>query len=286
MTQLVTTRAELTDLEPTSELTAVVMTMGALHDGHGHLMDVARDRVGEHGRVIVTDFVNPRQFGDGEDFDRYPRDITHDLAVCTDHGVDIVYAPGVDEVYPSDSAASAISIQPGPLGDILEGALRPGHFSGVLTVVAKLLHVTAPDIALFGEKDYQQLVLIQAMARALDWPVRIEPVPTVREPDGLAMSSRNRYLDPAARELAAQIPAAITAGISVAVHGAAAVERATREHLDRVGLTPDYVTVTDPDLGPAPQQGPARLLVAVPVTGTRLLDNAAVHLAARPELNE
>lgn len=281
MSRVVTTRAELATLE-TSPATAVVMTMGALHDGHAHLMDVARERVGAAGRVIVTDFVNPRQFGAGEDFERYPRDFDHDVAVCAAHGVDIVYAPSVDEVYPLNPAVAGISIQAGPLGDILEGVVRPGHFAGMLTVVAKLLHVTAPDIALFGEKDYQQLVLIRAMARALDWPVRIEGVATVRESDGLAMSSRNRYLDSDARALAAQIPAAMQAGISVATNGAAAVELATRDHLEGAGLTPDYVVVTDPDLGPAPDRGSARLLVAVPIAGTRLIDNAALELRETP----
>lgn len=279
MSRVVTTRAELTALEPVPA-TAVVMTMGALHDGHAHLMDVAREHVGPHGRVIVTDFVNPLQFGAGEDFDRYPRDLDHDVAVCAAHGVDIVYAPGVEEVYPDDPAASGLSIQPGLLGEILEGAVRPGHFAGMLTVVAKLLHVTAPDVALFGEKDYQQLVLIRAMVRALDWPVRIEGVETVREPDGLAMSSRNRYLDSQSRALAARIPVAMRAGVAAAGGGAAEVERATREVLADAGLVPDYVTVTDPDLGPAPTHGEARLLIAVPVAGTRLIDNTALILGA------
>lgn len=279
MTRVVTTRGELATLE-SKDTTAVVMTMGALHEGHAHLMQVARERVGADGRVIVTDFVNPLQFGAGEDFDRYPRDLDHDVAVCTDHGVDIVYAPSVEEVYPDDPTAAGISIQPGPLGDILEGAVRPGHFAGMLTVVAKLLHVTSPDVALFGEKDYQQLVLIRAMARALDWPVQIEGVATVREPDGLALSSRNRYLDPQARALAAAIPAAMQAGAACAAQGADAVVQATLDHLSRSGLTPDYVVVTDPDLGPAPTKGPARLLLAVPVTGTRLIDNLALSLGA------
>lgn len=282
MTRVHTTRAELSALEPARDATAVVMTMGALHEGHAHLMEVARDRVGDQGRVIVTDFVNPRQFGAGEDFERYPRNLDHDIAVCAARGVDIVYAPSVDEVYPLDPAAAGISIQPGPLGDILEGAVRPGHFAGMLTVVAKLLHATAPDIALFGEKDYQQLVLIRAMTRALDWPVHIESVETVREADGLAMSSRNRYLDADSRALAAVIPAAMQAGIAVAENGATAVEQATLDHLDSAGLTPDYVAVTDPDLGPAPERGPARLLVAVPVAGTRLIDNSALQLGANP----
>ena len=282
MTRLIDTRAGLAALEPAVGLTAVVMTMGALHDGHAHLMDVARDRVGKQGRVIVTVFVNPRQFGAGEDFDRYPRDLDHDVEVCAGRGVDVVYAPGVDEVYPPDDAASGISIQPGPLGDILEGAVRPGHFAGMLTVVAKLLHVTAPDIALFGEKDYQQLVLIKAMVRALDWPVRVEGVETVREADGLAMSSRNRYLDETARARAAQIPQALDAGSAVAAEGGEAVEQATRAYLNDAGLKPDYVTVTDPDLGPAPDRGAARLLVAVPIAGTRMIDNRAVELGMAP----
>jgi pantoate--beta-alanine ligase len=156
--------------------------------------------------------------------------------------------------------------------------VRPGHFAGMLTVVAKLLHVTCADIALFGEKDYQQLVLIRAMARALDWPVLIEGVPTVREVDGLAMSSRNRYLDADARAIAAQVPLALQAGVDAGALGAAAVEQVTLDHLESAGLTPDYVAVTDPDLGPAPDRGAARLLVAVPVAGTRLIDNAALEL--------
>ena len=278
MTLLVTTRSELGSIEPSVDSTAVVMTMGALHEGHAHLMDVARERVGAHGCVIVTDFVNPRQFAAGEDFERYPRDLDHDIAVCAAHCVDIVYAPSVDEVYPPDPAAAGISIQPGPLGDILEGMVRPGHFAGMLTVVAKLLHVTRADIALFGEKDYQQLVLIRAMTRALDWPVLIEGVPTVREVDGLAMSSRNRYLDADARAAAKQIPLALQAGVDAGTHGATAVERAVTEHLRKAGLTPDYVAVTDPDLGPAPDRGSARLLIAVPIAGTRLIDNAALEL--------
>jgi len=278
MTLLVTTRSELGSVEPAAGSTAVVMTMGALHEGHAHLMDVARERVGARGRVIVTDFVNPRQFAAGEDFERYPRDLDHDVAVCAAHGVDIVYAPTVDEVYPLNPAAAGISIQPGPLGDILEGAVRPGHFAGMLTVVAKLLHVTRADIALFGEKDYQQLVLIRAMARALDWPVRIEGVETVRESDGLAMSSRNRYLDADARAIVAQVPLALRAGVEASALGAAAVEQVTLDHLESAGLTPDYVAVTDPDLGPAPDRGAARLLVAVPVAGTRLIDNVALDL--------
>jgi pantoate--beta-alanine ligase len=279
MATVLTTRAELASLPTVQGRTAVVMTMGALHDGHAHLMDVARDQVGSDGRVIVTDFVNPRQFGVGEDFERYPRDLSADVEVCSAHDVDVVYAPSVDEVYPShNDPAVNISIDPGPLGKILEGAVRPGHFSGMLTVVAKLMHVTRPDIALFGEKDYQQLVLIRAMVRALDLHVQVLGVPTVREADGLAMSSRNWYLDPESRQLASVIPQALHQGKGVARDGEQAVISAVQSVLTGAGLSADYVVVTDPDLGPPPIRGAARLLVAVPIAGTRLLDNISVEL--------
>ncbi len=279
MTTLITARDELVKLSAPAGHTAVVMTMGALHEGHGQLMHVARQQVGTGGRVIVTDFVNPRQFVAGEDFERYPRDLEADVVFCRAHGVDVVYAPSVDEMYPpQNTAAAAISIDPGALGDVLEGAVRPGHFAGMLTVVAKLMHVTSPDLALFGEKDYQQLVLIKAMVRALDVPVDIVGVATVREPDGLAMSSRNRYLDPESRQRAAIIPRALREGAAAASQGVDAIVSTVHSALATEDLTADYVAVTDPDLGPAPVAGEARLLVAVPVLGTRLLDNVSVVL--------
>jgi pantoate--beta-alanine ligase len=281
MARVLTTRADIAALPTVQGRTAVVMTMGALHDGHAHLMDVARDQVGPDGRVIVTDFVNPRQFGAGEDFERYPRDLSADVEICSAHDVDVVYAPSVDEVYPAQSDPAAnISIDPGPMGKILEGAVRPGHFAGMLTVVAKLMHVTRPDLALFGEKDYQQLVLIRAMVHALDLRVQVIGVPTVREADGLAMSSRNRYLDPEARQLATVIPQALHQGKEAARGGEQAVISAVQSVLVAANLTADYVVVTDPDLGPAPTNGAARLLVAVPIAGTRLLDNISIELGS------
>lgn len=281
MTTLVTSREQLAALPPSTGATAVVMTMGALHEGHAQLITVARHKVGPQGRVIVTDFVNPRQFGAGEDFERYPRDLEADVAICSTHGADVVYAPSVHEVYPEQGTAAAdISIDPGPLGHVLEGAARPGHFAGMLTVVAKLMHVTSPDIALFGEKDYQQLVLIKAMVRALDMSVDVVGVPTVRESDGLAMSSRNRYLDPESRKRAAIIPRALQEGAAVAQQGADAVITTVHSTLAREDLVADYVAVTDPDLGPAPATGEGRLLAAVPVAGTRLLDNMSIDLGA------
>jgi len=276
MTLLVRTRDELDAATSEARPTAVVMTMGALHDGHAELMREARRLLPPEGRVIVTDFVNPTQFGAGEDFDRYPRTLEADVEVCERNGVDIVLAPSVAEVY--GGSELGITVDPGPRGAILEGASRPGHFAGVLTVVAKLMHITRPDIALYGEKDYQQLVLIRDMARALDFPLQVVGVPTVREPDGLAMSSRNRYLSEDARARAAAIPRALDAGRAVAGSGAAAVVAAAREALDAEGIAIDYVTVTDTALGESPASGTGRLLIAVVVDGTRLIDNAEVTL--------
>ncbi|MFM1965695.1 MAG: hypothetical protein RL134_1420 [Actinomycetota bacterium] len=276
MTVLVRTREELDAATAETAPTAVVMTMGALHEGHAELMREARRRLPGQGRIIVTDFVNPTQFGAGEDFDRYPRTLEADVEVCERNGVDVVFAPSVSEVY--GGAELGITVDPGSRGDILEGASRPGHFAGVLTVVAKLMHITRPDIALFGEKDYQQLVLIGDMVRALDFRVQVVGVPTVREADGLAMSSRNRYLSAAARETAAVVPRALQAGREAAGSGATGIAAAARALLESEGLDIDYVCVTNEALGePVPGRS-GRLLVAVRVDGTRLIDNVGIDL--------
>ncbi|MFG2330242.1 pantoate--beta-alanine ligase [Streptomyces sp. NPDC048604] len=188
---------------------AVVMTMGALHEGHARLVRDARAHVGPEGHVTVTVFVNPLQFGAGEDLDRYPRTLDADLKIAEEAGADAVFAPSVDEVYPGGEPQ--VRITAGPMGELLEGASRPGHFDGVLTVVAKLLHLTRPDVAFFGQKDAQQLAVIRRMARDLNFPVEIVGVPTVREPDGLALSSRNRYLSPAERRTALALSRALFA---------------------------------------------------------------------------
>ena len=276
MTLLATTRVELDAATADRAPTAVVMTMGALHDGHAELMREARRRLPADGRVIVTDFVNPTQFGAGEDFDRYPRTLDADIAICERNGVDIVFAPAVAEVY--GGTELGITVDPGPRGAILEGASRPGHFAGVLTVVAKLLHMTRPDIALFGEKDYQQLVLIRDMVRALDFRIEVIGVPTVREADGLAMSSRNRYLSAAARARAAAIPRALQVGRDAAGSGASGVAAAARALLEAEGIDIDYITVTDEALGEPEPGGSGRLLVAVRVDETRLIDNVGIDL--------
>jgi pantoate--beta-alanine ligase len=255
---------------------ALVPTMGALHEGHRTLVRAARQRAGS---VVVSVFVNPTQFGPGEDYDRYPRTWDADLAALAEEGADVVFHPEVDEVYPPGSVG--VSVQPGPLGGVLEGAVRPGHFAGVLTVVAKLFGLVRPDVALFGEKDYQQLTLIRAMARELALGVEVVGVPTVREDDGMALSSRNRYLSPEERARAATIAAALRAGADAGPQGGDAVLTAARRVLATAPeLVLDYLELTDPDLGPAPASGPARLLVAARAGSTRLIDNVHVMLGA------
>ena len=253
---------------------ALVPTMGALHEGHRALVRAARGRAGS---VVVSVFVNPTQFGPGEDLDRYPRTWEADLAALTEEGADAVFHPPVAEVYPP--GALGVTVDPGPLGGVLEGALRPGHFAGVLTVVAKLFGLARPDLAVFGEKDYQQLVLVRAMVRELALPVEVVGVPTVREDDGLALSSRNRFLAPEERARAAVLNRALRAGADAGPRGADAVLAAARGVLAGApGLVPDYLELTDPDLGPAPAAGPARLLLAARAGTTRLIDNTAVQL--------
>ncbi|MFF5146576.1 pantoate--beta-alanine ligase [Streptomyces sp. NPDC013157] len=189
---------------------AVVMTMGALHEGHATLIRAAREIAGPDGEVVVTVFVNPLQFGAGEDLDRYPRTLDADLKIAEQAGADVVFAPSVDEVYPGGQPQ--VRVTAGPMGTRLEGASRPGHFDGVLTVVAKLLHLTRPDAALFGQKDAQQLAVIRRMVRDLNFGIEIVGVPTVREADGLALSSRNRYLSADDRRTALTLSRALFAG--------------------------------------------------------------------------
>ncbi|MFZ4240473.1 pantoate--beta-alanine ligase [Streptomyces murinus] len=189
---------------------AVVMTMGALHEGHATLVRAAREIAGPDGEVVVTVFVNPLQFGAGEDLDRYPRTLEADLKIAEQAGADAVFAPSVDEVYPGGDPQ--VRVTAGPMGERLEGSSRPGHFDGMLTVVAKLLHLTRPDVALYGQKDAQQLALIRRMVRDLNFGIEIVGVPTVREEDGLALSSRNRFLSPDERRTALALSRALFAG--------------------------------------------------------------------------
>lgn len=256
---------------------AVVMTMGALHEGHATLVREARRAARS---VIVTIFLNPLQFGANEDLAKYPRTFDDDLELCAREGADLVFAPGPDVVYPDGDPG--VRVGAGRLGDVLEGAARPGHFDGVLTVVAKLLHLTAPDLAYFGQKDAQQLLLIRRMVRDLDFGVDVVAVPTVREPDGLAMSSRNTYLTPFDREVALVLSRSLQAGEAAAAEGASAVRRAARDVLAaEPGCRVDYLALVHPEtLDDVPEwyHGPALLAVAGRVGATRLIDNALLSV--------
>jgi pantoate--beta-alanine ligase len=263
---------------PAGTSRATVLTMGGLHRGHAELLRTARDRVGPTGHVTVTIFVNPLQFGSAEDLASYPRDLRADVQLCARAGADLVFAPPEGEVYPA--GPPQVVVDPGPLGTLLEGAVRPGHFRSVLTVVHKLLSLTAPSLTVFGEKDYQQLVLVRRMVQDLDLPVDVVGAATARDTDGLALSSRNARLSAMDRTSATAVPVAIESGRAVASQGVPAVLAAVHDVLDREALTLDYAAVTDPDLGPAPERGPARLLVAAQVGSVRLLDNAALQLGS------
>ena len=254
---------------------ALVPTMGALHEGHRELMRHAR-RIPGAGVTAVSIFVNPLQFGPNEDLARYPRPLDADLAACREEGVELVFLPGVADMYP-EGADTVVS--PGALGAELEGAVRPGHFPGVLTVVSKLFHIVGPDVAFFGEKDYQQLILIRKMVRDLHFPLSIAGVPIVREADGLALSSRNVYLSPEERRRALVLSRALRAGAGVSAHGPDAVLATARAVLDEEPeVAVDYLQLRGPDLGPTLAGGQARLLVAARVGTTRLIDNIAVRL--------
>ncbi len=270
-------------LRHTGRRVMLVPTMGALHDGHLALVRAAKRVSGSV--VVVSIFVNPLQFGTGEDLNAYPRTLDADMELLADEGVEVVFTPTAAVMYPDGPRTT---VHPGPLGGELEGAVRPTHFAGMLTVVLKLLQIVRPDKAFFGEKDYQQLVLIRQMADDLNLDSRIIGVPTVRESDGLAMSSRNRYLNPEEREQASALSSALLAGMYAAGGGPAAVLDAARAILDEVpAIITDYLELRGPWLEDAPTAGPARLLVAARLGATRLLDNIAVelpdgHSAAHP----
>jgi pantoate--beta-alanine ligase len=286
--RLAHTRAELSDLlagaRGADRPVGLVPTMGALHEGHASLLRVARERVGG-GAVVASIFVNPLQFGPAEDLDRYPRTFDEDLAVCERECVDVVFAPDVAEVYPGWPAQPQVTIEPGPLATVLEGKTRPGHFRGVLTVVAKLFGLVRPDLAVFGEKDYQQLVLVRRMVDDLCLGVEVVGAETHREPDGLALSSRNRYLDAEQRREAVVLSRALRRAQEDADRGVDAALGAARAALRTShGVDLDYLVITDPDLGELPRDVPAgteaRVLIAAKVGSTRLIDNLPLTLGS------
>lgn len=258
----------------------LVPTMGALHAGHRALIRAAQAVPG--ARTVVSIYLNPLQFGSRHDLDRYPRSFDADLALCCEEGVELVFAPSLAAMSPPGGDTTwDTTVTPGLLGAQLEGASRAGHFAAVLTVVAKLFGIVAPDRALFGEKDYQQLVLVQRMVADLRMDVQVLGIPTVREADGLALSSRNVHLDAEARSAAVALSAALSAGAQAAALGHDAVLAAAGEVLARQpAVELDYLALRDPQLGPAPRQGPARLLLAATIGTTRLIDNVGLRLGA------
>jgi pantoate--beta-alanine ligase len=281
---LVRTRKGLAAARPTlASPVVLVPTMGALHDGHRAPLRLARELAGPRGSVLVSIFVNPLQFGPAEDYDRYPRPLEADLAVCAEEGVNAVFAPGRAQMYRTEPM---VTVNPGPLGRLLEGQSRPGFFNGVLTVVLKLFQLTAPDAAVFGAKDAQQLALIRQMVVDLDLGVQIVVAPLHRDPDGLAAASRNAYLSAAERVSAVALCRALAAAATAAGQGPAAVLAAARAVLAaaaaaRPPVELDYLALVDPDsfaeVGPD-HRGAALLLVAAKVGTTRLIDNASLKL--------
>ncbi len=252
--------------------------MGALHAGHGSLIEAARR---ECRFVIVTIFVNPTQFGPGEDFNRYPRPMENDLELCRQAGVDLVFAPGAGVIHPPGFGTF---VDVAPLSGMLEGAFRPGHFRGVATVVLKLLNITQPDAAYFGRKDYQQQLLVRKMCRELDLPVEIRTCPTIREPDGLALSSRNRFLDADARQKSLVLWQALLLAerrLKAGEQDVRTVCAEMRRHMESAGSAAvDYATVADPETlveltTPKPEM---IALIAARVGSTRLIDNLPISL--------
>lgn len=255
---------------------ALVPTMGALHEGHRSLLQRAREVADS---VVVSIFVNPLQFAPGEDLDRYPRPLDADLAMSADEGVALAFIPSRLEMYPREPV---VRISAGALGDRFEGASRPGHFDGVLTVVAKLFGLVRPDIAVFGRKDAQQLALVRGMVADLELPVRIEASPLIRDADGLALSSRNKYLSAGERQSALALSRALNAGAGASGRGVQGIIAATCQVLDEQhGVETDYVAVVDPDtfdeIGPSSTVG--LLVLAARVGKTRLIDNVCVEVS-------
>lgn len=284
---IIRTAAELAEIAPARKgkkkgRRAVVMTMGALHEGHAALVRAAREAADQ---VVVTVFVNPLQFGDPADLERYPRDLDADAALLEPLGVDVLYAPSVEDVYPGGDPI--VTVSAGAINDVFEGVYRPGHFDGVLTVVLKLIQLTQPDVAFFGQKDAQQAIAIRTMCRDLNVPVEITVVPTVRDEDGLALSSRNVHLSDVERADALVLSRALAEARQVLDGGgplslALTVARAAFAQVPSV--TPDYIGAMDPASAqavPDDYRGDVVIAVAAQVGGTRLIDNVMTRVGPR-----
>lgn len=271
--------AEMQSLKPTG-VRAAVFTMGALHAGHAELIKTARAAVGPEGEVIVTIFVNPTQFNDPTDLEKYPRTPTTDLEVCVAAGADLVFMPLVEEVYPA-TAYSA-----GEIGNLFEGASRPGHFDGVATVVARLLEITNPALTFFGEKDFQQLVVIKQLVAKQNFKVEVRAVPTVRAENGLALSSRNQRMSAVGMQAAPKLFAALEFAQVLLLQGET-IEDSLKKAEELMSQTPeiqlDYFALVDesftvvPVQAALPRELSARLIIAAYVDGVRLIDNLAVR---------
>src|SRR5205809_5233081 len=258
-----------------------VPTMGALHEGHLRLVDRAKERT---DRVVLSVFVNPLQFGPKEDFTKYPRDLARDRTLAAERDVDCLFAPELEAVYPQEPL---VHIAPGPMADTLEGAARPGHFAGVLTVVAKLFHMVEPDVAVFGRKDFQQAMLVRRMVTDLDFGLEVDIAPTVRELDGLALSSRNSYLDADQRRAALALSRALPAAEKAWPSGAAVASTLQRRGMQALmapgvalmapGVSPGYLELVDEQLRPVARVDARTVVViAAQVGATRLIDNVVL----------
>jgi pantoate--beta-alanine ligase len=259
---------------------AAVFTMGALHSGHAHLMTFARDYCPVGTRVIASIFVNPTQFNSASDLETYPRTLDQDLEILSDAQVDAVFIPSVEVMYPNGLVIDQ-TIDPGEVGEILEGKSRPGHFAGMLSVVNRLLAITSPSYSFFGEKDFQQLTLVKKLVRDLRLPIEIVGVPTVRDSDGLALSSRNRKLSDEARNQARHIPAVLALVSHALGEGSSSTEaeKLGREYLaTQSNLILDYLEVRSENLITKPTSGNLRILIAASIDGIRLIDNIAVEI--------
>ena len=278
-------RSAVREARERGQRVGLVPTMGALHAGHVELIKRCHDQT---EFVVVSIFVNPTQFGAGEDFGRYPRPLEHDLRQCESAGVDLVFAPSVPTVYPHGSSSTFVEVP--SLSDVLEGASRPGHFRGVTTVVLKLFELVRPDLAIFGQKDFQQQAVIRRMVEDLHVPVELVVVPTIRGPDGLALSSRNRYLNPEERQAATVLFRALsraTQAVAAGERQAEPIRQILRETLESEPLVKlDYAEVADAEtlepLGNLSKERVGVALLATRIGATRLIDNALLSVASGP----